>query len=106
MTMVGFSIANVSFPGFSPPLIMEKKKCNWRTSNKRKKMTKPFANFVEFPGNLWRLAMGPMEHPPAFSSHGGRCSFRHATRGEVEASRAAEKGGEPGDTRDGYPRKN
>ena len=51
----------------------------------------------------WPWADG--SHPPAFSSDGGRVfvSSRDEGLGEVEASRAAEKGGQPGDTRDGYP---
>ena len=101
MTMVGFSIANVSFPGFSQPLIMPK---NCVTGG-HPKVKKPFANSVEFPGTFggwpwgrWNILrpFRPMEVGVRFD----------ATRGEVEASRAAEKGGEPGDTRDGYPHKN
>ena len=96
-------------PGFYINPWLWKKNCNWRfhPTKGQKNLPSLLQTLWSFPGTFFsRLGHGAdVSHPPAFSSH-GRSVFResHATRGEVEASRAAEKGGEPGDTRDGYPR--
>lgn len=84
-------------PGFSQPLIMEKKIVTGGfIQQKEKNLPSLLQTLWSFPGTFFsRLGHGAdLSHPPAFSSH-GRSVFResHATRGEVEASRAAEKGG-------------